>query len=217
MAIDVTTKITQLKALLGDQAAQAALNAAEANEQAAKEAGLRSKEVTVKADAEEADEVQPLSLADLLAEIEDGIDAGAIVDDVTEPEAEEQEDTEAKEVDEETALKELEAFVVEVATKVADERFKEHVTKLKELFVPREQEREAQVADLKAKLKEAQDSTAAIQASLDELLGGQPKRYAAKGYRASQDDKTAVSDKASRGTPQPDPMDSFLNDFVLRS
>lgn len=213
MATDVNTKILRLKALLGDQPAMAALNAAEEREVAAEALGVKSKEVTTTKD--ENDESEALSLSALLDDIEQEIEAGladgTIVDDVKK--ADEDEDVKAKETaddDEELALKELEAFVAEIA----DKRFQANVTRLKELFVPREQERQTQIEDLRTALKEAQDQSAKIQAALDELNGIQPKRTV-KGYRASADTETVVTDKSRIQHPAADPMDDFLKNFVM--
>lgn len=68
-----------------------------------------------------------------------------------------------------------------------------------------QQARDAQVAQLQATQKAQQDTLAATQAKLQELLGEQPSAF----YRASQDSKTILPEGHALKSqmPQPDPMD----------
>lgn len=142
----VNEKLLQLKAILGDKAAQSALEKAESNEKAADEAGVDFKEVKTKA--------QPTNLSELLEQIDAGLESGAIVNDLEEVEPE------ADPVEDEKALKEL-------IGEVLDEKLTALVDKLGT--------KEAKPAD-EAKTKEINDKIAALTKELAELNDSQPKQ-----------------------------------------
>lgn len=204
------TKLLQMKALLGDEASKKILDAAAAKEAQAQTAGLEFKETKLKDDTETAvDETEgtedQLTLSQLLAELEDGLASGAIVDDVTTTdEADGASAEELKEADAafRTALK-------EVVTEVFDEKFAGFLTALS----LKEASANPAVAQMQTQMKETETRLAKQKEQLDVLLGIQPK---AKPFRASQSEDTVVTAKdATLDGPHADPVGSFINDFVL--
>lgn len=202
-------KLLQMKALLGDEASKKILEAAAAKEQQAQSAGLEFKETTVKDDETETttdettEDDSPLTLSDLLAELEQGLESGAIVDDVTTTD-EGQTAAEAKEADEafRTTLK-------EIVTEVFEDKFAGFLTALS----LKEASANPAVAQMQAKMKETEAQLTKQKEQLDVLLGIQPK---AKPFRASQEAATVVNQKDTQlDQPHADPVGSFINDFVL--
>lgn len=212
MAVDVKTKLLQLKQILGEDAVNKALEEAEKREKAADEAGVESKELGGTRVTTKTDETEAVSLSDLLAEIEAGLEEGTVVDDVSEEGPEDEEAEEA--VSDEPTEEELKEFD-EYLTELVDARVKEHFdaleVRLKETFVPRQKERDALVGDLQKKLKETTEASARLQSQIDELMGLQPKGRR-NGYRASQDTETLLKEGSTlkETRPTPDSMDDFL-------
>ena len=203
-------KLVQMKALLGDEASKKILDAAAAKEEAAAAAGLEFKETkTTTKDDEAALETEtegedmPLNLSELLAELEQGLESGAILDDVTTDESGVT-DADAKEADEafRVALK-------EVVAEVFDEKFGKFLTAIS----LKEAAANPKVAEITAKMKETEAALVKQKEQLDELLGVQPK---AKPYRPSQEAATVVSEKDKQlDQPHADPVNSFISEFVL--
>lgn len=207
-------KLVQMKALLGDEASKKILEAAEAREQQATAAGLEFKEkkTTTKDDSatetteDETTEDGPLTLSQLLQELEQGLESGDIVDDVTTDDNGET-PADAKEADEafKVALK-------EAVAEVFDEKFGKFLTAL----TMKEAAADPKVAALTTKLKEAEAAQTKIKEQLDELLGVQPK---AKPFRASQEAATVVAakDAANLDQPHADPVNAFISEFLLNN
>lgn len=194
-------KLLALKALLGDEAAKKVLDEAEGREKSAQEAGIDFKEADKTSTTKDEKADEPIPLSELLAELEQGLEAGTIVDDTAEEDDENPE--EAKEAEAELlALKELIAQVVD-----------ERIQTLSEKIKTKEAPAEAALSQLKSKLKEAETNVAALQKQINELNGVQPKNAA---YRASQAEET-VRQKGAAPVEQPgsDPFLSFVDTFVL--
>ena len=203
-------KLVQMKALLGDEASKKILDAAEAKELAAQAAGLEFKETTVKDNETETEteteveDTTPLTLSELLAELEQGLADGAIVDDVT------QDDNGATEADAKDADEQFKVALKEAVAEVFDEKFGKFLTAL----TLKEASADPKVAAMTAKMKETEAQLAKQKEQLDELLGVQPKH---KPFRASQDSTTTVKegDPLAQTQPHADPVSQFVSDFVL--
>lgn len=211
-------KIKELKDLLGQDAALTALNEAERREKEAEAAGIQSKEITTKDDDEAVVDDGAVSLSDLLAEIDAGIEQGLIVNDLDaeEVELEDEEDAETKEVDDDAEFEGFVALVKEIATEVANNTFDAKMVQLKELFVPKAAERNAQVETLTKGLKEAQALTKRLQSEIDELTGAAPRKTKERGFRASTAAETEVGENSTvkNAAPGPDPLAEFIDSFV---
>lgn len=206
-----TKKLVQMKALLGDEASKKILEAAEAKEQAAQAAGLEFKEKkTTTKDADETETetedetTEPLTLSALLAELEQGLAEGAIVDDVT------QDENGATEADAKEADEAFKVALKEVVAQVFDEKFGKFLTAMS----LKEAAADPKVAAAMAQIKKNEADNVKLKEQLDELLGVQPK---AKPYRASQEAATTVkeNDPLAQAAPHQDPVNSFISDFVL--
>lgn len=199
------TKITALKALLGDEAAKRVVEEAEIREKAAKAAGVEFKDANDK----------PVPLSKLLAEIDEAIANGAVVDDVNTDEDETEIEAEAPQAKElgftldqfKSAVTEivdakLTAFKAELekaAPKTETDKAKEQeATKLKE------------AEDLKIKLKTMEDEAKVVKDKLAELLGEQPRNA---GFRASRSAETVK--ETVHSSPGPDPLNQFIDDVVF--
>lgn len=211
----VKNKIVEMQHILGDAAAQKALKVAEEREAAAEAAGIELKgddpvanKDTKKKDEQEVDETEGtdenLKLSDLLAELEAGLDSGAIVDDVSEEDVTETAQ-ELKEADAafRTALK-------EVVEEVFERKFKEFATTL----AVKEASANPAVVKLQKEMADNEAKQATLKEQMDELLGVQPKKAP---FKASADQSTVVAekDKANIDQPHADPVNSFISDFVL--
>jgi len=239
----IQKKLLQMKSLLGDTAAKQVLDAAEAREAAAKEAG-----VDFKGDPPE--EETQLALSDLLAQIEAGVEDGSIVDDVNdapedepdesgdegEPKPEEGETTKAfkpfqkKKKGAQGAAMPMKGAMLgkeaqtdeDVALKeladfigeVVDTRLAQFRKENAALYLPRTKEAERQYLDLRKSLKETHEREVALKAQIDELISPQPRRMK---YRASQAEDTTLKegDPKLKQAPQADPMNEFLDEFMF--
>lgn len=196
----VEKKVLQLKALLGDDAAKSVLDQAAEKEKLAQKAGVEFKEkktVATKAKAK----VEPVSLKDMLAKIEEGLEGGTIVNDLEESE------------DEVEAPAEKEATLDMVALKqLIGEVFDEKLSALvKDATTEKEVKPDPKADEQAVKTKEIQDQMAALTKQLADLQGDQPK---SAGFRASQSDTTVVKESSPKNQPG-NSFDDFVSDFVM--
>lgn len=196
----VEKKVLQLKALLGDDAAKSVLDQAAEKEKLAQKAGVEFKEkktVATKAKAK----VEPVSLKDMLAKIEEGLEGGTIVNDLEESE------------DEVEAPAEKEATLDMVALKqLIGEVFDEKLSALvKDATTEKEVKPDPKTDEQAVKTKEIQDQMAALTKQLADLQGDQPK---SAGFRASQSDTTVVKESSPKNQPG-NSFDDFVSDFVM--
>lgn len=214
----IEKKLTEFKALLGDEAAKTVLEEAEAREKTATEAGVQVKEkkVTTKAD----EKAEPTKLSDLLAEVNKGIEAGEIEDDLGL--AEEDPGDENPEGDEPVTVEAIEKAVGEMVTKAVDaaitSKFKALEDKVEtrfKSFVPRGEEVKKQRDELAKTLKETQDKQVDLQTQLDELNGVSPRRNR-RGFRASQAESTVTEKGKEDEAPVNDnPIDAFIGNLGI--
>lgn len=187
-------KLTAFKALLGDEAAKKVVEAAEAREKTAKQAGVEFKDKTDK----------PVLLSNLLEELDAAIASGAVVDDVNE--AEEQ-TTQAEAKEHVLTL----ADFKEVVEQVVDAKLTAFKAELAKPTTTEKEAKEAAEAEKQKAIEALQTSLKETQTKLAELTGEQPRAAA---YRASRAEETVVATKNTK-TPGPDPLGSFIDDLVI--
>ena len=208
----VQKKLLQMKALLGDKAAQDILDQAAEKEALAQKAGVEFKEkkVTTKAEAPAPEKAAPLSLADVLAQIEAGLEAGTITNDLEESD-EVVPETETDQKEQEAQVAAFKALIGEVL----DAKLSAFAAVLQRPAATTEKEvkPDPRVAEIETKLKEAEEQAKQFKAALAELQGDQPKSAA---YRASQADSTVVKE-SNLNAPHNghDAVGSFITDFVM--
>lgn len=199
----VIRKLKQMRELLGEKAVETILADAEKREDAAQAVGLEFKEVDGK----------PQKLSAILAGLDAGLESGSIVDDIEPDKTEEKTPAPApvpaintKELSTEIAKAVATATSEAVAT-----QFKEFLAKLDE----NEKKPDPKAEEIRTKMKENENAQKALKSQLDELLGSQPKNGA--GFKASQDATTLLKpeDVAARTGPSPDPINTFVSDFVM--
>lgn len=206
---NVKTKLLEMRTILGKEAADKVVSEAEKREQAALDAGIEVKgddPVANKAKVDETEtETEELTLSELLAELEAGLESGQIVDDVSDGEPAENED-ELKEAD--AAFRHI---LKEVVTEVFDAKFKEFLTNM----ALKEASADPKVAALKKQMDANEAAATKLKEQMDELLGVQPKNKPAT--RASQDETTKVkgNDPLAQDQPHADPVSAFISDFVM--
>lgn len=192
MATAMSKKITALKALLGDEAAKKVVEEAATREKAARDAGVEFKE----------NDEKPVALSTLLDQIDAAIAAGTVVDDVNT-------EDETPAVDKQTAPT-LEQFK-EAVTQIVDAKIAALKTELLPAKTEKEKQDEAdqakqkEIDDLKVKQKEVSDKLA-------ELMGEQPRNA---GFRASRSETTVKENSAKERGPQPDPLNTFIDQMVF--
>lgn len=201
MAKTLDTKLTQMRAFFGDENAKKILDAAEAKEKQAEKAGVDFKEVKSKAKDEK------INLSDLLAQIDAGLESGAIVNDVEES----ADEGAATEQPDEKALNEQREAFKELIAEVLDEKLPKYFKAADEAQATKEKQPDPKQTELETKIKEAEAAMEKLRTELKELQGDQPK---SAGFRASQAEQTVTKESSPKTAPS-NGFASFIDEFVM--